>query len=175
MVCRRGGSSGRYHERRVAERERLPTPLLEAVSRYCAVSVLSIIGKRRKKEEACPLRGEKRRRRQRGRKRRRPRRCLQPTPSNSSLRRVSFTSLAAHRFPCPARPSFFLADSRCAVHPPFSATFGALPVFLSRRASFSAGLFHLSVLSSCPPDGDPRRSEVERKRNPVEVDGTSWR
>lgn len=49
------GSSGGYHERRVVERERLPTPLLEAASRYCAVSVLSIIGKRRKKREkpAC--------------------------------------------------------------------------------------------------------------------------
>lgn len=46
-------SSGGYHENRVVERERLPTPLLEAVSRYCAVSVLSIIGKRRKKDPAC--------------------------------------------------------------------------------------------------------------------------
>jgi len=73
---------------------------------------------------------------------------------------------------CPPRASFFLADSRCTVHPSFSATFGALPVFLSRRTSFSAELSHLSVLLSCPADGGPRRSEVERKRSSVEVDGT---
>lgn len=67
--------------------------------------------------------------------------CSQPP--RTPLRHVSFIPSSpppavCRPSRCPARPSFFLTDSRCTIHPPFSDTFGALPVFLSRRASFSA-------------------------------------
>ncbi|KAL0114498.1 hypothetical protein PUN28_011635 [Cardiocondyla obscurior] len=92
--------------------------------------------------------GRRRRRRRRQRGRKRPRRCLQPTPSNSSsLRHVSFapasplprcvptvpmsraTILLSHRFPM-YDPSSFLEYFRRAARLPFSPSLllrGAIP------------------------------------------------
>lgn len=168
------------------------------MSRYCAVSVLSIIGKRRKKEEACLPATHKRReatttttttmRRRRRRKRRRRRRRTTTTttwkktttttpmpaatPSNSSLRRVSFVLLFPSYLslslsfsspdavprdhpsfsPIPDGPSSFLGHFRRAARLPFS------PSLLLREA-----IPPLRPLLLRPPDGGPRRSEVERK------------